>query len=748
MLSGYGISQTQKQLMNYAELNEKAGDYYGASIYYKQALLLDSSNIDLLYKYATSLRLYNNYPLARYYYQKVWDKDKGGRIYKDAAFWVASMLKYEGEYRASSKVWRKVKSKYGRNKKSYEYRKAKQEALSCSYANRVKNEVVPNVEVQNIGTPVNTINSEFSASYLDSNLIFSSLRAVSLNNELEIADEDYTAKIYLSKKKDSLWNTPIALPEDINSKQIHTANGSYDTQRKILYFSRCDSLNGCKIYKAIYKGNTKVSIEELPERINAKGSNTTQPSFAQIGDKRYLFFVSNRNGGQGRMDIWFSQILDAGTYSKPKNLGKIINTPDDDISPFYDTLEHVLYFSSPWHLGLGGMDIFSIEGTPENFTGEPKNLLPPFNSQWNDMYFTIYSKHKGKREGFLTSNRLGSLYKKGPTCCNDIYSVEIISEEEVAQKQEIVTLEDLNKYLPVTLYFHNDRPGPKSMDTTVDISYLKTYSYYKELKPKYKEEYSKGLEDEKALEAKLDIDDLYKHYIDKGVKDLNLFTKLLLDELNKGQKIEVTIKGFASPLAKTEYNVNLTKRRISSLINYLKEYDNGVFIPYLNGTASNGGVLTFVKIPFGEYTASNSVSDNYNDQRNSVYSKGAALERKIEIQSVTYADKQGDYARLSVGSGTYDFGKVEQGEPLKHTFILKNTGNAPLVINELLPSCECLTINADKKEIQPGDEGKITLIWNTSNKEGKQVEFATIKANSFPKIKRLVVTAEIFKSLK
>ena len=102
---------------------------------------------------------------------------------------------------------------------------------------------------------------------------------------------------------------------------------------------------------------------------------------------------------------------------------------------------------------------------------------------------------------------------------------------------------------------------------------------YKDLQPKYRDEYSKGLKDNKEMEARLDIDDFFKHYVDKGVSDLALFTRLLLQELEKGEKIEVVVKGFASPLPKTEYNVNLTQRRISSLVNYLREYNKGTFIP-------------------------------------------------------------------------------------------------------------------------------------------------------------------------
>jgi len=139
---------------------------------------------------------------------------------------------------------------------------------------------------------------------------------------------------------------------------------------------------------------------------------------------------------------------------------------------------------------------------------------------------------------------------------------------------------------------------------------MEAYNAYEGMKKKYKKEYSHGLSGEEAEEAKEDIEDFFIEYVEQGVIDLKEFLRLLVIELDKGYEIEVTIKGFASPLAKTDYNVPLTKRRISSLMSYLEEYDNGVLKKYLKGIAENGGHLTFVKIPFGEYTADQLISDN------------------------------------------------------------------------------------------------------------------------------------------
>lgn len=394
-----------------------------------------------------------------------------------------------------------------------------------------------------------------------------------------------------------------------------------------------------------------------------------------------------------------------------------------------------MYFSSTWHNGFGGFDVFSSTFENNSFSN-PKNLLKPINSSWNDIYFNTT---KDQLKGVISSNRKGIIYEKGPTCCNDLWEITFFDQIE-NQEITIKTLDDINKYLPVTLYFHNDRPGPRSNDTVVKLNYLTSYDDYKTLQETYRNEYSKGLNDSKESEAKLDIDDFFKHYVDKGVDDLNLFTSLLLDELEKGEKIELTVKGFASPLAKSDYNVNLTKRRISSLINYLLEYDKQQFKKYITN-----GNLIFNKIPFGEYTSKKVVSDDYYDQRNSIYNRAAALERRIEIQTARKANyTDSNFAELNVEISTHDFGKVNKGETVKHTFRVQNTGSKELNIRKIISSCGCTIADFNYNPIAPGEYGKVTVELNTVNLIGKQVNSITILSDAFPTTKRLVLTAEIF----
>jgi hypothetical protein len=129
----------------------------------------------------------------------------------------------------------------------------------------------------------------------------------------------------------------------------------------------------------------------------------------------------------------------------------------------------------------------------------------------------------------------------------------------------------------------------------------------------------------------MEINEFFINNLQKGKKDLDEFLDILVEELKKGEKFELIFKGYASPLAKNEYNKSLSKRRINSVRNYIAIYKNGILLKYLIPDTNNTTALSFKEESFGEFLSDKLVSDNPNDKRNSIYSKKAALERKVEI---------------------------------------------------------------------------------------------------------------------
>jgi hypothetical protein len=199
---------------------------------------------------------------------------------------------------------------------------------------------------------------------------------------------------------------------------------------------------------------------------------------------------------------------------------------------------------------------------------------------------------------------------------------------------EIENIEDLSKYLPITLYFDNDHPNPKTLKTETDKTYSQTYNRYYTLRQEYKDNIPSGYDGKKRTQQVKELDLFFDEKLRKGNDDLLFFCRLLERELLKGRKIELAIKGYASPLSSSDYNKNLTLRRIRSLINELNEWDNKALRPFILRNEEDLGQLLFKEIPFGESQAGKNVSDNLENRAVSVYSTEAASERRIEILEV------------------------------------------------------------------------------------------------------------------
>ncbi|MEM9928613.1 MAG: DUF1573 domain-containing protein [Bacteroidota bacterium] len=83
-------------------------------------------------------------------------------------------------------------------------------------------------------------------------------------------------------------------------------------------------------------------------------------------------------------------------------------------------------------------------------------------------------------------------------------------------------------------------------------------------------------------------------------------------------------------------------------------------------------------------------------------------------------------------NGTFDFGTVTEGEIVSHTFSFTNTGSEPLIISDAKGSCGCTVPSKPTAPIAPGEEGEITVQFNSKNKKGARNQKVTITANTNP----------------
>ena len=630
-------AQSIKSLLKQGTEAMSKKDYSSAAQIYNQVILIDSAKVEYQLLFADASRLNYDGDIALHWYQKIYKKDNG-KTYKEVPFYIAMQLKTNAKYKDAKKYFDKYYKKQRNSKDKEKARlaaKAKQEFEACDIAQVIIKSPV-DVKVIHLDSAVNSRVSEYAPFEYDSLLYFSSLRDKSKKDEAGVGfNKLYTA--HKSATKPNKFLKAQELDSLFNKSNIHNANTSFNADFTKVFVSRCGAVNAtqyrCEIYVSDFKDGHWTELQKLPSPINVGGSNTTQPCFSEINDKPVLFFSSDRGAGEGAMDIWYAFMNADGTFETPINAGKKINTIEDDITPWYVKENKTLYFSSTWHKGLGNFDIFTSEFKDNAFT-DAQNIGYPINSSYNDIYYSINSK---KDRAYISSNRLGSYFEDKPNCCNDIYSFPIthLSEPPKPIDTTALIINQMKVLVPLTLYFHNDEPEPKTKVIITKKNYKKTYDDYTILKQKYFAEYAKGLEGEQKELAVNRVENFFEDSVDAGMQDLDKFALLLDQVLQRGEKVKITMKGYCSPLASTDYNVNLAKRRISSLRNYFMEYGGGKFVKYVDNPNEAEGKIEFFNEDIGELPVS-TVSDDVKDVRNSVYSPYAASERKIQIIAISY----------------------------------------------------------------------------------------------------------------
>jgi hypothetical protein len=184
--------------------------------------------------------------------------------------------------------------------------------------------------------------------------------------------------------------------------------------------------------------------------------------------------------------------------------------------------------------------------------------------------------------------------------------------------------------LPLTLYFHNDEPDSNTYATTTKTNYTEAYNSYLNLKETYVNEFSAQFKDaEKRISAADRIRGFFDNTVSLEYKRLNDFLAQLQIQMEKGESIELSVRGFCSSRSTSNYNLNLARRRISCLKNQINTYKNGLLSKYITSYK-----IKFVDLPIGETEIPSGVSDDLNDPRNSIYSPEATAQRKVHIELI------------------------------------------------------------------------------------------------------------------
>lgn len=287
---------------------------------------------------------------------------------------------------------------------------------------------------------VNSYYSDFGATYYGDKIVFASARKDKDNMDKKWKGNNQRfLNFYIGEiGENGEVSEYKSLMGEANSR-FHESNATFTKDRQKVYFTRNNyyekkkGLSSERIMKlAIYIADVDAdgawyNIRPFP--YNSEEYNNAHPTLSLDGS--IMYFASDMPGTMGHSDIFKVEMTDTGDFGLPENLGGNVNTEGRESFPFI-AADGTLYFSSDYHKGLGGLDIFKTD-SDELELAAIQNIGKPFNSKRDDFSYVM---HPNMREGYFASNRVGG---KGD---DDIYyftsgpkqekKEEVISELEVA----------------------------------------------------------------------------------------------------------------------------------------------------------------------------------------------------------------------------------------------------------------------------------------------------------------------------
>ncbi len=187
--------------------------------------------------------------------------------------------------------------------------------------------------------------------------------------------------IFFSKKERGVWQSPIEITAELNAGE-DCSSCSLNSDGTELFLYKTDNYDGV-IYSSNYENGAWTPIKKLNKNINTK----FYESHASVSaDGKRLYFTSNRDGGQGNLDIYVSEKDGTNDWGPAVNVGAAINTPFNEDTPFMTQNDSVLYFSSEGHNSMGGFDNFKSQKMGTVWK-TPTNLGTPVNSPDDDKFF-------------------------------------------------------------------------------------------------------------------------------------------------------------------------------------------------------------------------------------------------------------------------------------------------------------------------------------------------------------------------
>ena len=426
----------------------------------------------------------------------------------------------------------------------------------------------------------NSRESEYSPAFAKAEydeVYFTSTRDGATGNEMHGGTGYNFSDIFTSKKDNKgNWSTPVPLSVSINT-EFEEGAMSMSKDFNTMYFTRCErhkkNTIGCMIFKSERRNEEWGKAE--PVLTLDDSVVVAHPSLSD--DELTLYFISSMSGGQGQKDIWkATRTSPDGDWGVPENMGPEINTKGNEMFPFVHD-DGTLYFSSDYHIGIGGLDIF--KATKGNGSWEVENMRYPINSTKDDFGIVI---EKDKERGYFSSSRDGD---------DEIYSfvlppLKFDVEGLVRNDKTDAPLASATVKLVgsdgMTLTNETNDKGEFKFMLRPNTDYVFVASKRGFLTGKGKET-TKGITESQTFTAEIRLSSIAEPialpniFYDFAKWDLRPESMVALDKLvetlNDNPNVVIELRSHTDSRGSALTNVELSQKRAQSVVNYLIEKD-------------------------------------------------------------------------------------------------------------------------------------------------------------------------------
>ncbi len=428
----HGVVSAQSSKMKRANKAFESLNYQQAIEYYNEVLGKED-NARAKINLAESYRKVNNTEEAEYWLGQIVNMPESEAVHK---LYYGMMLQTNGKCDLAREWFIKYVEEVPDDLRGQYLVRA------CDYEEElmIKNEGV--YEIENM--PFNTDLDDFSPMLYGEGIVFASeykeagtpIKRESTWTGNPFLELFFVERTKTRKRKQTVYEYGNAktFSNRLNTK-YHDASVSFNKDETEVYFTRNNFISGktgrdddgairLKIYSAQSQGTgyTWTNLEGMP--FNSDEYSVAHPAISADGEK--LYFSSDMPGGFGGMDLYVAEI-ENGRWSPPTNLGPGINTEGHEVFP-YEGPDGNLYFSSNGHVGLGGLDLYSMQIKNNGEFGNIVNLGYPMNTVSDD--FGIVMNDAGDF-GYFSSDREGGFGK------DDIYSFK-----KSAAKVRLLVIDD------------------------------------------------------------------------------------------------------------------------------------------------------------------------------------------------------------------------------------------------------------------------------------------------------------------